>query len=785
MPFMKGYLALLILLLFAGWAYCAEPLVGVVLESGTDQPIPFANVTYKSGKFLGQSDSRGRIEFQVDSRNAILILQKNGYDSSVVELQDYPDLLDVAFTLRPNVRDLGSATVVGGPVTSWDNTRQVTVHKLEDAAGMRFDVTEHLSQMPGMSGQKDFSSELFYDGSRSEEVAYHLGQLRVPNMRHLDVGFPGNLSVVNPHALKGVELHDHYGTGPLGQGLATSVQFQPEDGSADQFQFRTALGTTLREFYITGPWLFWDSFVFSARYLDPSMLKNMGEKFFTEFRKRDASCTDCDVKSSDPFTLSSKDFYLRLAGTDSSHNQWAVTGLYSDDTYAIRQDTATSLESVNSATIIQGTRLYQLVGLEYNAASGLSWHAGMVRSMASDTLRDTAGFRKIGTGGDEAFGNFIDGYEETVTTYSLGGDQPLRAEILGAGTGVAVLYERRYLERSWPDFARTNSTDLSDNVFQANGRLSWQSEKNRTVLGVGVLGATEAGAVQPTVSLDGERRFVPGKDGWRVFGNVAWRADWDAPLEGMDYAPVLRSGASLKLGSGFNQGRLSVSAHGFGRYYPDPALPVPQAFSHYLEQVQPDYAWVSGVSATSEWRTLHHFALGMNLASVYGEYERPEGSLPWTANSRLDMVSHLRVFPRSDSLLSVILTHRAAWSRPLYAWHVNLSQNQLMTQGTRSVRDAGLTTDLYRTDLRMNLDLKSKTKILLLENVRFYVEADNVFAPLESEALRFLGADNARQRSVVVQDSDGNSDTGFELVPFMAKGMGLYVQFGVEGNFGF
>jgi len=50
-------------------------------------------------------------------------------------------------------------------------------------------------------------------------------------------------------------------------------------------------------------------------------------------------------------------------------------------------------------------------------------------------------------------------------------------------------------------------------------------------------------------------------------------------------------------------------------------------------------------------------------------------------------------------------------------------------------------------------------------------------------ALRFLGGENARERSVVTQDNDSNHLNGYEIVPFMAKGMGLFVQFGVEGTF--
>ena len=51
-------------------------------------------------------------------------------------------------------------------------------------------------------------------------------------------------------------------------------------------------------------------------------------------------------------------------------------------------------------------------------------------------------------------------------------------------------------------------------------------------------------------------------------------------------------------------------------------------------------------------------------------------------------------------------------------------------------------------------------------------------------ALKFLGSENARERSWVTRDNNDESTDGYDLVPFMAKGMGLYVQFGVEVQLG-
>ena len=141
--------------------------MGVVLESETDLPIKNATITYVSGKKLGETDSDGRFELTADSKNAVLIFKKDGFDSVQVELQDFADLFDMVITMQTtaDVRNLGTSTVIGGGAdkVQWSFERKVNLDKLEDAAGMRFDVTEHLSQMPGISGQKDFSSALYYE----------------------------------------------------------------------------------------------------------------------------------------------------------------------------------------------------------------------------------------------------------------------------------------------------------------------------------------------------------------------------------------------------------------------------------------------------------------------------------------------------------------------------------------------------------------------------------------------------------------------------------------------
>ena len=758
-------------------------VIGVVLEAESDLPIKDVAVSYQSGKRIGETDSRGRFELTVDSRNATLVFKKEGYDSVFVELQDFADLLDMVITLSTNVTNLGASTIIGdGEPIKWEVERTVKLEKLEDAAGMRFDLTEHLSQMPGVSGQKDFSSALYYDGSRASDVAYHLGRLRIPNMRHLDVGFPGNLSIVNPHTLSGIEVHDHYGQGPLGQGLATSIQYIPEQ-TKGEWGLRGSAGLTLQEVVLDAPFFIWDSFRFAFRRLDGDMLKNLGEKFFTEFRKRNDDCSgDCKVKSSDPFDLSAFDIYAQLNGSDSLGNAtWALRTLYSSDEYKVSQDTSSTYGAVNSIDIIEGSQSYLVIGAEYASKFGTSFHAGLVRESLSDTLRDTTGFR-TGKISDPTARSFIDGYSQTHTTLSAGADKNFNADIFGADLRGAILYEHHLVERSYPVPGGEESCDYQTGVLSGAVTLDWKNDYSEHMISVGAVADAADHRALPTASFDMERNLSRTDTAfWRLFGNAAYRADWKHYFDDGDLTGRLESGMSLKLGLGYRSKYLVAQFAGFGRFYFDPLLPLPKAFANYKDVTPIDFAWVTGASGSFEWKTSHHFSMAMNASSVYGEYELKGGkSLPWEANSRLDVVSHFRYYPRKDSIVSVILTHHAAWHRPLYYYAIKPASDG--KSGTRELKDYNKFTDMYRTDVRVNLDL-TKTKGFF-RNARFYLELDNIFSKLDVGALRFLGSENGRERSWVARDKDKNTANGYDLVPFIAKGMGLFFQFGVEVQLG-
>jgi hypothetical protein len=264
------------------------------------------------------------------------------------------------------------------------------------------------------------------------------------------------------------------------------------------------------------------------------------------------------------------------------------------------------------------------------------------------------------------------------------------------------------------------------------------------------------------------------------YGETAIRANTALLPTGLNQVnAVTTSSAEAKVGvEGGWQDEIKLTASVYSRWYKDPVLPQPEVFWNFEETHRSDYAYANGGNLTATWLPSHHFGINVNASVVQGDYHLEDNDrfLPWEANRSLDLVSNLRYLPRRDSLLSVILTYTANNGTPLYEytglWDV---PGRRATESRTIGMDRNFTTvSRQRTDLRINLDLKSRWRPL--ESMRFFFEADNIFADFDNSNLDWLGGENLRKRGWTRANENG------DLQPVVTKGMGLYIMFGFEGK---
>ncbi len=800
-------LAVLVLCIFARAPVFSQTyeVVGLVLNEEKGQPIGQVEISMSSGKVLGHSQSNGRFAVTVNSRSAVLSFKRHTYKTLDLDLADLSELIDIEVTMESDVLELNEVDT-----TAQAQVKQLglakTMEELELMQGMRIDLNDHLRQLPGVSGMNEFTNDISVWGSRTNDVTHYLGQSRIPSLRHLDIGFPGNQSVLNPRLLKSITVSDNLAKGPLNQGNASALVYDLKDGDPNNITGDIVFGTVNRELNMTGYWG-GRTFLLSGRYLEPTFLANLGQKFFTDSKDSrlknqgkpcDSTMTCKDLK--DAFKFRTMDTYVGTFYRDSTgaYARHSVMGL--DDTYEVNQDVSKSLTATDAQTIVKGTQdgvMYAYEALTPHETGDLTYAFGLLRKNREETFRDTLAtsynastsppwYPVDGNIVQNLIGNADAQDVQINSSFQWNANEKFWGASMGYGLDLEYLQENR----TFTDIRLTANppVDLAQDYALTTGlyRLQWQLSGKQTLdAAVGAafiyqdaFKGTDAG-LKPPAPLATVRYSRPVWKDATVYAEAAIRQNTALEPNSHNHLDAFAtSSAEGKIGvEATHTDAMRFTASLYSRVYKDPRLPAPEVYWNYAETQVSDFAYANGGNVTAMWLPSHHFGINVNASVVQGEYHlKNDAYLPWEANRTLDLVSNLRVVPRRDSLLSFILTYGVNNGAPLYEYDglYDLSKNQTTLQRTIQPSRDFPTVSRQRTDVRINLDLKSHWRPL--DCMRFFFEADNIFADANSAAFTWLGGDNRRRRGWTRANYEG------DLRPVVTKGMGLFIMFGFEGR---
>ncbi|MCD6023408.1 MAG: hypothetical protein K0Q91_324 [Fibrobacteria bacterium] len=793
-------------------------VVGTIVDEGRGSPIAGVEIRMADGRKLGVSQASGRFEITVNSRQANIVFRRDGYRDLEVNLGDLPFIVDVDIAMEPNVQELAEQTAYA-PRRAIDPSDAQSIEELESLQGMRMDLNDHLRQMHGIAGMNESTSDISVYGSRTQDVTHYLGKSRIPSLRHLDFGFPGNQSVLNPRLLRSVTLADNQARGPVNQGNASALVYDLKPGDPEAIHGDVVLGSVNRELNLTSYWGE-RTFTTSARYLDPNGLKILGTEFFTTPRdvrigSGGEGCADdntCAEGIKDPLRFTSLDIFFSTFKRD-------TTGAYSrhslvivDDGYRIQQEVATDETESEPQTLLegfQGAWLYSYEALSPRKSGDMEWGFSFLSRDYKDAYRDTlppAIRNSDGSGNGlpwyHASGNEVDnlignnGREDKQFILSTQWSPTEKTFGAAPSYGIELEYTRqtrRYQDLSSPSSGRPASSILTlvdRDLVLANAlyRLRWNLAKRRSIeASAGGAYAYEGWRAEgesgttPPLPL-GSVRYTHGlAERQKVYVEGAARHSVVLEPTGFnDVAAKVTPSVEAKVGGdGFILDPLRYAWSLYSRYYKDPSLPIPEVFWNYEETREARYSTVQGVNGTFNYLPGHHVGMAVNASVIQGRYHLADGgTLPWESNRTLDLVYNLRYLPREDSLLSFIITYGAQNGAPLYEYRGLWDPAAQNTTGRRAVYSNTQypTVSRQRLDARVNLDLKSAWRPL--ESVRFFFEADNIFSGFEQAWAGPLGGRNERRRGWT-RAADGANGT---LQPVVTRGLGLFIMFGIEGK---
>ncbi len=766
--------------------------VGNVFDSESGEPISYVVVYTRSGKKLGTSNSQGRFEIEIESPKTILVFKRHGFRDVELDLGAWGDLIDLEVAMESEALRLRGKEVTQTRKRSYTKKTK-SVEEMEQFQGMRIDLNDHLRQLDGVSGMEEYSSKISVYGSRTEDVTHYLGQTQIPSIRHLDFGFPGNQSVLNPRLLKSVTVEDNLSQGPLNQGNASALRYEIAPGHPEKITGDLVFGTFNREANFSG---YWDNrtWVGSVRFLQPSFLANLGSKYFTIPKEarlgkpcpRNVTCRTLE----NPIDVNSTDLFFGTMYNDSTGYSSKTSFLFVGDDFKVTEDISNDFSQSQAQTVQSGEQqwvlgAYEMINPGKNADFMFSLGAltgSKENEMYDTSLTEITTNRVYPTGSNNLMG-FTQASEGKLFTSLY---RNPREEVMGAdieyGTELSYNWEsRKFIDETANLGPETKTSYLEQNLLL---RAGWNLKNKKSLKATLGFQWADYKIPMPVASV---RLNSPLPLSLNGFVDVSLRQNTQVAAKGTNnIEPVTTPSVEAKTGYTGEWGPFTWSHSLYSRYYLNPLLPEPEVYWNYKELNETDYAWVNGTNLNMAWEPSHHFGINFNGSIVQGDYVMDNGSyLPWEANRSLDFVSNMRIVPRRDSLLSVILTYVVNNGVPLYDYILPRETIQLdgRTPTVDTWERKAVQSEKYpevsrqRVDVRINLDLRSKWRPL--DKARLFFQASNIFADMNQDYVSFLGGENTKQRGWTRFDRT-NPDN---LTPVVIRGLGLFILLGFEMNF--
>ncbi len=788
-------------------ALCQVEALGTVVDAGSELPIPKVRIFSPDSSFLTSSNDQGHWELRL-KRPIEVTFRKEGYRDQVLALADVTNLLDIVIDLEP----LGSA-LEGRVVRGKGAPKAVqvgSIEAIEQMSGMRMDLQEHLRNLPGISGVREFSSEVSVYGSRTQDVTHILGPFQIPNLRHLDFSFPGNESVLNPRVLQGITVEHDPTKGPLEQGLASALRYQPIHPATDRYEGILSWGLTNREIDLFGP-IGNGTFTASGRWLAPSTINHMADKFFVGGRDANPNAPkDTSTQPISKVDLQAFDGYARVeqgigpmalsvtalgASDDHSVALWSHRNI-SNDNLPITDPRKSYTDHQDYYDIQRGTKLDFLAFAEAQGDLSSGWldvYGGSVYGnqalQLSDTLQRANGFQ---TANGIPPTHEMDWSATTLdrSDWRVGGS--FRPTWLVMGMEPEILSAVDYIEEqrqygiffnqgvgSDINYINHQSDDFAYLRSRSSIRLRGKEDKTEWGFAAGGLWAQDAGlGAEATASL-----MTP----WMGFGwlaNLSMRAN--EATEATTFAKygvrqVLSKEAKVGVGRSF--GPIEVSGTTYWRSIDQPELPKADFLWVLPHSQTTDQASVLGGTFQAKWTSWHPLQIQTNLSRVQGEYALTNGAtMAWEANRDFDAWTLIKFHPRTDTMISIILSHSASLGKPYYRFRIDTVSRTISVQEDPAAPDGAKVRDQYRTDIRTELQIP--TNLAPFRQIRFYAEVQNLFGQFEGDWARALGGNNYRARSWTPIHATPPSGSLIGADPLYASGTDLFFSFGIEGRLG-
>ncbi len=268
----RTFLLTSIIIVFSGLSLLGQSanngvIEGRIVDSKSNEPIPFANIVLWGTQIGGVSDIDGNFSITgIKPGYVELRASSVGYKTYIADpiLVTNAKKVNVEIKLEETQLKIDEVTIQASPFRKKEESpvslRRITIDEIERNPGSNRDIAR---VAPTPSSRND----VIVRGGGAAENKFYLDGVEIPNLNHFATqgASGGSVSIVNIDFVREVNFYSGAFPANRGNALSSIIEFNQIDGNKEKLKFRGSVGASDLALTFDGPLTKKTTFVASAR----------------------------------------------------------------------------------------------------------------------------------------------------------------------------------------------------------------------------------------------------------------------------------------------------------------------------------------------------------------------------------------------------------------------------------------------------------------------------------------------------------------------------------------
>ncbi|MBK7979528.1 MAG: TonB-dependent receptor [Ignavibacteriae bacterium] len=254
---------------FAQGNVSLNALNGIVIDSQTNEPLPFANIAVLNSTIGTTTNEKGFFSLALKDENSTFIISYVGYNSLTVFSENFNKTTLNIFTLTPKNINLQEVTIFANNLSTEELTQLSNISMQSEiireiSSGMP-DILRSVQSLPGVVVNNEFKADFNVRGGNQDENLVLVNGTQVYEPYHIKEAENASVGVFNVDLMKKVDIITGGFPAKYGDKMSSVLNIEYREGSKEKYSGAASLSLAYVDGYFEGPISEKSSFIFGFR----------------------------------------------------------------------------------------------------------------------------------------------------------------------------------------------------------------------------------------------------------------------------------------------------------------------------------------------------------------------------------------------------------------------------------------------------------------------------------------------------------------------------------------